>query len=165
MKIVKVFSLSLLVLALSIGSAQAQFKGDKAVGANIAFGSGDNFSNLGLGAKFLYNITDPIRLEGAFTYFLKKDYVSMMDISVYGHYLFPAGDKFTAYPLAGVGYYSTKLDFSGIGSTSHGDFAITIGGGVDYRLTSNLILQADVKYKFVDYMDRFIISAGVAFQF
>ena len=165
MKTLKVLSLSLLVLALSIGSAQAQFKGDKAVGANLAFGMGDNYSNIGLGIKALYNITDPIRLEGAFTYFLKKDYVSMMDFSVYGHYLFPVTDKFIVYPLAGLGYYNSIVDLGGLGNTTYGDFALTLGGGIDYKLSSNLVLQADLKYKIVDYSNRFIISAGVAFQF
>jgi hypothetical protein len=164
MKIVKVFSLSLLVLALSIGSAQAQFKGDKAVGANLALGLSDGDARIGLGAKFLYNIIDPVRVEAAFTYFLKSDYVSMIDISAYGHYLFPINDKFTAYPLTGVGYCNARASYGGV-SHSEGKFVYTLGGGADYRLSSNLILQGDLKYKFVGSSYIFMISAGVAFQF
>jgi len=159
MKTFKTLSLSLLVVALSIVSAQAQVKGDKAIGANVAFGMGDNYSNIGLGVKGLYNLTDPIRLEAAFTYFLKSKGVSMWDASAYGHYLFGISDKFVVYPLAGVGFYSSKS----VGTYS--DFALTVGGGLDYKLANNVLLQADLKYKFVDYSDRLIISAGIAFQF
>jgi opacity protein-like surface antigen len=66
-------------------------------------GSGDSYSNYGIGAKFQYNVTKPIRLEGSFTYFLKKDLISMWDLSVNAHYLFPIADKLTVYPLAGLG--------------------------------------------------------------
>ena len=63
------------VLTMSL-TAGAQEKGDMAAGGNPVFGSGDGLSNIGIGAKFQYNVTTPIRLEGSFTYFLKKDYVS-----------------------------------------------------------------------------------------
>jgi outer membrane protein X len=73
MKTVNVFKrvvLLALVATMSITTAVAQEKGDKAVGVNLALGLGDSYSNYGIGAKFQYNVTKPIRLEGSFTYFL-----------------------------------------------------------------------------------------------
>jgi outer membrane protein X len=93
-------------------SAIAQKKGDMAAGGNLVLGTGDNFTNIGIGGKFQYNVTDPIRLEGALTFFLPKKQgipgfeasLSFWDISVNGHYLFPVADRVTVYPLAGVAY-------------------------------------------------------------
>jgi outer membrane protein X len=150
----------------------AQSQGDMAAGGNLAFGSGDNFSNIGIGAKFQYNITDPIRLEGSFTYFLEKDYLSMWDFSVNAHYLFQVGEV-RLYPLAGLGIIGSKynlpsINFGGIslggGSASDSFFGINIGGGIDYDLTEALILNAELKYKICD-LDRLMLSVGLAYRF
>jgi outer membrane protein X len=164
----RVFLLGFATL-MAVASVFAQEKGDKAAGAGLSIGTGDSYTNIGLGAKFQYNVTDPIRLEGAFTYFLKKDYLSMYDLSVYGHYLFPVADKITVYPIVGLGILSSKVSFPdfgfNLGSATHSDFAFTLGGGVDYAVTDKVLIYADLKYKIADYMDRMIISAGVAYKF
>ena len=167
MKTKRVFrsiALFMMVATMSVMTAEAQTKGDKAVGGNLSFGSGDSYSNLGIGAKFLYNVADPIRLEGAFTYFLEKDNISQWDLSVYGHYLFNVADKVTLYPIAGLGLYNVKASYMGI-SASESEFGFTIGGGLDYQLTDKLVLTADLKYKMIKDMDRMIISVGIAYKF
>lgn len=146
-------------------AANAQVKGDKAAGANIVFGSGDSYSNIGIGAKFQYNVTDPIRLEGSFTYFLEKDYVSMWDLSVNGHWLFPVADQITVYPLAGLSILGSKVNFGGLASASNSELGVNLGGGIDYKLNSKTILNAELKYKAGDHWNRLLLSAGVAFLF
>ncbi|MFC4676393.1 hypothetical protein [Dysgonomonas termitidis] len=94
----------LIIMTVAVSTVTiAQEKGDKAIGANLVIGSGNSFTNYGLGAKFLYNVTDPIRLSAEFDYFFKKDFVTMWDASVYGHYLIPVAEKFTLYPSVGFG--------------------------------------------------------------
>jgi outer membrane protein X len=154
--------------------AVAQEKGDKAVGANLIIGSGDSYSNVGIGAKFLYNVTDPIRLSAEFDYFLKKDFISMWDLSAYGHYLFPVTEKFTLYPSVGLGIINTKASIPDVGgilssagvetSVSSSDFAFSLGGGVDYELTDNLVLNGELRYKIMD-GSRLNIVAGIAYKF
>ena len=146
-------------------AVNAQVKGDKAVGGNLVLGSGDSYSNIGIGAKFQYNVTDPVRLEGSFTYFLEKDYVSMWDLSVNGHYLFPVSDQITVYPLAGLGILGSKASFGGFGSASHSEIGLNLGGGCDYHLNDKVILNAELKYKAGDTWNRLLLSAGVAFLF
>jgi outer membrane protein X len=153
--------------------AQAQEKGDMAAGGNLVLGSGDSFTNIGIGAKFQYNILTPLRLEGSFTYFLKKDYLTMWDLSANAHWLFPITDKITVYPLAGLGILNYGYDYSvdlgewgsygSSGSTS--DIAFNLGGGIDYKLTDKLILNAELKYKISDMWDRLLLSAGLAYKF
>jgi outer membrane protein X len=168
----KVAIVAIAVMTMSV-AAGAQEKGNMAVGGNLALGSGDRITNYGIGAKFQYNVTNPLRLEGAFTYFLKKDYMTMWDLSVNGHWLFPLGDKITAYPLAGLGIlnygYDYSVDLGGLGSYgtsgSTSDFAINLGGGIDLKLTDKLIFNAELKYKISDVWDRLQLSAGVVYKF
>ena len=86
------------VMSLS-ASAQA---GDKALGAQLVFGSETN--SLGFGVKGQYYFTDQIRGEASFDYFFKNQGISMWDINANVHYLFDVADKFKVYPLAGLGY-------------------------------------------------------------
>lgn len=165
------------VVAMSM-AAVAQEKGDKAFGANLVMGSGDSYTNFGFGAKFLYNVTDPIRLSAEFDYFLKKDFISMWDVSVYGHYLFPVAEKFTLYPSVGLGLINTKASFNdvlgGLGdalgvdmpdtSASSNDFAFSLGAGADYEITDNLLLNGELRYKIMD-GSRLNIAVGIAYKF
>ena len=144
-------------------AAHAQEKGDMAVGGNLVFGSGDSYSNVGIGAKFQYNVTNPIRLEGSFTYFLEKDYMSMWDLSVNGHYLIPVADQITVYPLAGLSMMGWKVDY-GLGNVSNSEFGVNLGGGCDFKLTDKLILNAELKYKIGGDWNRLLLSVGVAYK-
>jgi outer membrane protein X len=157
------------VLTMSV-AVRAQEKGDMAAGANLVLGAGDGFTNYGIGASFRYHVLKPLRLEGAFTYFLKKDYTTMWDLSVNGHWLFPLAGKVTIYPLAGVGIlnYGYDFDLGGWGvkaSGSTSDLAFNLGGGIDLKLTDQLVFNAEVKYKISDVWDRLLVSAGVAYRF
>ena len=178
--VIKILGLSIIVVAMCVMTTNAQTKGDKAVGAGVVLGSGDSYSNYGFDAKFQYNILDHVRLEGAFAYYFKKDYTSMYDFSAYGHYLFNVGDVLTVYPLVGVGLFGVKHyginypdyeygydeDYEyGVNNTVKTYLAISFGGGVDFKLTEKLILNAEAKYKVIDNFNRFVISAGIAYRF
>lgn len=164
------------LLAITALPASAQQQGDMAWGAKLAFGSGDGYSNLGLGAKIQYNVIDPLRLEASFSYFLPKKEgfsglaevkTSAWDFSVNAHWLFPVESGLTLYPLAGLGVLgvNTKADgplLDGKGSGS--DLGLNLGGGVDYALPGNMFLNAEVKYM-VAGPGFFEISAGIGFNF
>jgi len=163
-------------------AAQAQQKGDMAAGGHLAIGMGDEITNVGVGGKFQYNVTDPIRLEGSLTFFLPKKYgisgiaetkVSFWDLSVNGHYLFAVSDPITVYPLAGLGIqgWKSKTDVSGYGGGYGGgtftgsDVCFNIGGGIDFKLSDQLFVNGELKYKISGDWNRFIISAGVTYKF
>jgi outer membrane protein X len=170
----KVAIVAIALVTMSV-AANAQEKGDMAAGGNLVLGSGDSFTNYGIGAKFQYNVMNPLRLEGSFTYFLKKDYVTMWDLSVNGHWLFPIADKITVYPLAGLGILGSRASVPvinlggfgsyGGGSASNSDLALNLGGGADFKLTEKLFFNAELKYKFSDNWDRLLLSAGIAYRF
>ena len=145
---------------------QKKYKeGDMAIGANLVLGGlGDNYTNVGLGAKFQYNVTDPIRLEGSFTYFLEKNYTSMWDLNANVHYLFPVSNEVTVYPLAGLGIHNTSVEILWIKSSSS-NVAINFGGGIDFALNKQWVLNGELKYQIVNNWNRLILSAGLSYRF
>ena len=151
------------VMSLS-ASAQA---GDKALGAQLVFGSETN--SLGLGVKGQYYFTDQIRGEASVDYFFKNKGVSMWDINANVHYLFDVADKFKVYPLAGLGYtnWSYKYEFPGLPVVegSDGRLAINLGGGAEYELTKDLSVNAELKYQIISNYNQLVLGVGVAYKF
>lgn len=164
-------------------------KNDKAVGLNVSYGT--EIKNFGVGVKGQYNFTDAIRGEASFDYFFKKDGLSMWDVNINAHYLFSLGDKLKVYPLVGVSFTNWKGDYSvgwyidddsewtgwmkeeGIetegelasGSVSESKFGVNFGGGIQYNLTKNLVLNAEAKYQLISDFDQGVFSVGVAYKF
>ena len=152
------------VMSLS-ASAQA---GDKALGAQLVFGSETN--SIGFGVKGQYYFTDQIRGEGSFDYFLKNKGISMWDINANVHYLFDVANKVKVYPLAGLGYtnWSYKYEYPGhsVIEGSDGRLAINLGGGAEYELTKDLSVNAELKYQIVsNNYSQLVLGVGVAYQF
>ena len=152
------------VMSLS-ASAQA---GDKALGAQLVFGSETN--SIGFGVKGQYYFTDQIRGEGSFDYFLKNKGISMWDINANVHYLFDVANKVKVYPLAGLGYtnWSYKYEYPGhsVIEGSDGRLAISLGGGAEYELTKDLSVNAELKYQIVsNNYSQLVLGVGVAYKF
>ena len=159
------------VMSLS-ASAQA---GDKALGAQLVFGSETN--NIGLGVKGQYYFTDQLRGEASVDYFFKNKGVSMWDINANVHYLFDVANKVKVYPLAGLGYtnwsYTNDVivieengnkrttEFKG----SNGRLAINLGGGAEYELTKDLSVNAELKYQIISNYSQLALGVGVAYKF
>lgn len=155
----------LLTLACAMTSlfASAQAK-TAAVGLNLNYGT--EIESLGLGVKGSYCFTDHIRGEASFNYFFPKDHFTMWEINANAHYLFNIGDKFKVYPLVGLtyvhGHWSNKYS---VESNNTGKFGVNLGGGAQYDLTDNLMLNFEVKYSLVSDLDQCVISLGAAYKF
>ena len=151
------------VMSLS-ASAQA---GDKALGAQLVFGSETN--NIGLGVKGQYYFTDQLRGEASVDYFFKNKGVSMWDINANVHYLFDVANKVKVYPLAGLGYtdWSYKYEFPGLPVVegSDGRLAVNLGGGAEYELTKDLSVNAELKYQIISNYNQLVLGVGVACKF
>lgn len=160
--------LALGLLVAGATTAFAQQKGDIELGAGLNFtGSG---SWLGLQGKARYNITDQIRLAGGVAFYLPKsdgvgDYKatsSFMSMSADVHYLFPIAPKFVLYPLAGLGFYHSKISIGSL-SNSRGDFALNLGGGGSYQLTPNISVGAELKFALAGHSNS-ILGVNVMFK-
>lgn len=161
------------LLLISIGG-YAQ-KGEQAAGINLNFGT--YASNFGLGAKYQYGITDAIRVEGAFDYFFETGYVSMWDINVNVHYLFPFAEKFAVYPLIGLTYTNWKdmgdydIDEAlsdenyEIGSKHYNKFGANIGAGIQYNFLERWRADFGIKYQIVGDYGQAVLQLGIAYKF
>lgn len=149
--------------------AQAQEAGDMSVGLNGNYRMWDKASdanNFGLGAKFRYNITAPIRLEANFNYTFAKEKVTAMDYTINGHYLFPIGEKFVVYPTVGIGFANLSFDVDGMDSIN--EFMWQAGAGAEYEITDVIGINVEFKYNSAggDIDDTwFMLNAGVTYKF
>lgn len=162
--------LALVIAAVSI-CAFAQ-KGQKAVGVNLSYGS--EIKNLGIGLKGQYNFTDALRSELSFDYFLKKDGVTFWDANLNLHYLFELSERAKVYPLAGITYGHTSVkwddaDYYDVhvngGSASDGKIGFNAGGGIQYDISDNLFVNAELKYQYIDHFDQLVVSVGLGYKF
>lgn len=158
-KLVIFFSMMFFIMS----NAFAQ-KGIQAAGVHLTYGT--EISSLGLGVKYQYNITDNIRLEPSINYFFEKDGIDMFDFNATAHYLFPVQDNLRFYPLAGLtfAHWSADLGVDGAEITNS-KFGVNLGGGAEYDITNELMINFEVKYQFVSDLDQAIFSLGIAYMF
>lgn len=169
--------------------ANAQ-KGDKSVGVNLSYGT--EISNLGIGVKGNYGLTDNIRVEAGFDYFLEKDGMKFWDINVNAHYLFPLSDKLKVYPLAGISFShfnaGSVVSIDGIdsfedyqeafgegvsredydeslgASLSSSKFGVNLGAGVQYDLDAKWAINGEVKYQLISDFNQAVFSVGLVYK-
>ena len=167
--------LTAVIALLSIG-AFAQ-EGQAYLGGQLAYPT--DIKSLGIGVKGGYGITDAIRTQATFDYFLKKDNVSCWDLNLDVHYLFPLGDNIKVYPLAGLTYLRCSVDgFTQTVSTpagsitvgsnesySDGNLGVNLGGGFQYDLSEKFALNAEVKFQIIKNSNQGVISAGFLYKF
>lgn len=159
--------LSLCVIMAGL-SASAQKKGDMAVGLNLGVApcleSGLSVTNFVLGAKYQYNVTDPIRLEADLNYGFKSNYWYAMELSANFHYIFDLGKKFSIYPLAGIGYGLIGWDAFGEGESAS-RFLFNIGVGSEYTINENWAVGIELKYQYMSDFSRLPVSIGATYRF
>ncbi|MCM1220920.1 MAG: porin family protein [Lachnospiraceae bacterium] len=169
-----------------------------AVGLNLGVApcleSGASVTNFGIGAKFQYNVTNPIRLEANVDYWFKNKGVDVFDVTANVHYLFNIGTKMKVYPLVGIGYAHVSGGISSnvedwidhiydeyyggnygvvdddddvptVDSSSASKFLFNVGAGFQYDLSDKLALGAEIKYQYIKDFSRLPISVGVTYKF
>lgn len=153
-------SLALAIAALiGIASASAQ-RGQMAVGGNLLYGT--EINSVGLGAKFQYGIIDHLRGEASFNYYFQNKGFRMWDLNANAHYLFDITEKFRAYPLAGLTVVNKS--YSDV-DDSITRFGLNLGGGCEYDVTPNVVLNAEFKYSIVSTIDQAVLSVGAVYKF
>lgn len=115
-----------------LSSTYAQ-KGRQAIGFGLSYGT--EIESAGLGIKYQYNITNPLRIEPSFNYFFENDNVSMLDLNVNFHYLCPVAQSVKLYPLFGLTmsnwmFDMHDLDVDGMETTSMLMMGVTIMNSV-----------------------------------
>ena len=184
-------------LALAGLSSFAQEKGDMSVGVNLGVApcieSGASLTNFGIGAKFNYHVTSPIRLEADLDYWFKAKGCDMLDFSVNAHYLFKVADKINVYPVVGLGFahigssisYDDSFDdfdypdfgitsnnpledmedyMDGSLSSSLNRMLFNVGVGAEYALTDKISVGAEIKFQYIKDFSRIPFKIGVTYK-
>lgn len=120
------------LMFVMLSSTYAQ-KGRQAIGFGLSYGT--EIESAGLGIKYQYNITNPLRIEPSFNYFFENDNVSMLDLNVNFHYLCPVAQSVKLYPLFGLTmsnwmFDMHDLDVTGMETTSMLMMGVTIMNSV-----------------------------------
>ena len=179
-----------IILMVGVSAAMAQ-KDVKAVGLNLNYGS--EIKNVGIGAKFQYGITEAVRIEPSFNYYLEKDGLSMWDLNANVHYLIDVAEKTKVYPLAGIGYanfksswgfeYDEEYDYGDYyslksrngwdydeedmegGSVNSGEIVVNLGVGAEYQLNEKLSIGAELKYQIISNFNQLVFGIGATYRF
>ena len=114
---------------------------------------------MGIGAKFQYGLTDAIRVEPSFNYYLEKDGLSLWDANVNFHYLFDVADKVKVYPLAGIGLSHWDA------ASSVNELAVNLGAGAEYQLNDQWAVGAELKYQIIDNFNQMVACIGLTYRF
>lgn len=122
------------LMFVMLSSTYAQ-KGRQAIGFGLSYGT--EIESAGLGIKYQYNITNPLRIEPSFNYFFENDNVSMLDLNVNFHYLCPVAQSVKLYPLFGLtmsnwmfDMHDLDVDWDGMETTSMLMMGVTIMNSV-----------------------------------
>lgn len=110
-----------------LSSTYAQ-KGRQAIGFGLSYGT--EIESAGLGIKYQYNITNPLRIEPSFNYFFENDNVSMLDLNVNFHYLCPVAQSVKLYPLFGLTMSNWMFDMHDLDVDWDGDHVHVVMMGV-----------------------------------
>ncbi|MBR5101562.1 MAG: porin family protein [Muribaculaceae bacterium] len=154
----------LLLVAAVMLCASAAFaqQGVKGVGVNLLYGT--EIERVGVGAKFQYGITDPIRAEASMNYFFENDdHYKAWEFNLNGHYLFDVMRDVKVYPLAGVVLANWKQDVPGADATTK--LGINLGGGAELKVADSFSLNFECKYTLIDVNDQAVFLIGATYKF
>lgn len=121
-----------------LSSTYAQ-KGRQAIGFGLSYGT--EIESAGLGIKYQYNITNPLRIEPSFNYFFENDNVSMLDLNVNFHYLCPVAQSVKLYPLFGLTMSNWMFDMHDLDVDWDGDTSMLMMGVTIMNSVSGLISE------------------------
>jgi opacity protein-like surface antigen len=127
-----------------------------ALGGYVAVGSAEGYNKGGIGAKFLYNASNRIRLAAELDYWQKgkgiNGFKNMYNINAYAHLLFFSHDRVVFYPFIGVGRESKEsLSIRVIDGVTKklvfNHIAPLFGVGIDFKLSTKLALNTELRYE------------------
>lgn len=137
------------------------------IGAQLSYGTE---TELGVGAKGSFKITDEIHASPSINYFFGESAKGIssfvLSVNLDGHYLFPIDKAMAFYPLAGLNFTRVSATVSSLGvseTVSKNKFGLNLGGGFNYEFTPSIVGVAEIKYV-VSEFDQAVFSVGAMFK-
>jgi len=147
---------------------------NEGLSAGVELAYAGKMEAFGLGVRLLYGINENIRFDLSDHYYFKKEYKYLDDLNLNVHYLFDVADNLQVYPLAGVTLLLWKVEFDDYNfqtdtwfknSFSDSKFGVNLGGGAQYALTDQLLLNGELKFQLISDTNQLVISAGLIYKF
>ncbi len=164
----KLLLVALITTTLSI-SAQ---KGEPSVIPSIGYQT--DYKRFAVSTQVRYSIMKNVRIAPDITFYFPNDKVAGLDAILNVHYVFNfPNDKFSVYPLAGLGaqnnFFGKKsIIINGvekkIDAYSKTDFIFNFGGGISYQIGDKTFLNGEVKFMSGD-NDCSAVMIGYGFKF
>ena len=163
--------IAIATMTMSI-TADAQEMNDKAAGLNFLINSTRNI--IGIGAKYRYNITKPLRVESSFNYLFNNNLENKWDLFENVHLLIPLHNRTKIYPLAGLGILQKRKNNHPIFEDERNTYddsdasvfwAFNLGGGIDYKISDKLTINAELIQKSSDNLNYTYISTSIIYRF
>jgi outer membrane protein X len=104
-------------------------------------------------------------LEPSINYFFENDGLDMFDINANAHYIFPMASNVRVYPLAGFSFSKWSANAGDGWEVSTSKFGVNLGGGAEFDISDNLMMNFELKYQLISKFDQSVISMGVAYMF
>jgi outer membrane protein X len=165
---IKCAAVCLLAFA-GVAHSYAQERGDYALDFSYAacFDSEDDSRSLsGISARYRYYLFDLIRVQPSMSYFFRKDYLGLIDISMDVHAMLYLSERVALYPVAGSGVMLDELpEVEEISPPLTTTFFLNFGGGMDLQLGSNVIGNIELKVKNARGESWFNASIGIGYLF
>lgn len=150
----------LFVLAFVSTIANAQLKLQS---GHLRLGYATEREQVGVGAQARFGVTEQIRFSPEALIMLPKNHTVGIDLNANVEYVFPLENGLSVYPLAGLNMANGRFSYQGY-SDSYTSFGLNIGGGIDYKLSGNNYLNAELRYTLSD-GDYASILVGYGFKF
>lgn len=167
-KILTIIAIAAVAIMAAGNDAKAQVQGEMGAGLNFEIGTGEDYTNYGIGLKYQWTFLDNLRLEPSFTYFFKKDMISSWDVTANIHYMFDVVPMLQAYPIFGVGMTNLYRDYEVLGleeSDTDTRFAFNFGGGMELMFTPSIGMSVEYKFRIIDNWSRSHIALGMVYKF
>jgi opacity protein-like surface antigen len=145
----------LAVVIFSFSSAKAQIR----VGGGLWYGT--DINNIGISLNGEYELNEKWAVAPAFTYFLKKDYVTWSTLGLNANYNITEIENVgSLYGIGGLGFTFWGFDAkdTGLGEwaeyvgesldTNTIEFGVNIGAGLDIGISDKVIVAPELMYTF-----------------
>ena len=130
------------------------------------------------GVFFSYRLNPWLRISPNATYIFRHKGIDAFSLNADCHFTFPlkTNSAWSIYPIAGIGYWSWNIGNNNMGDTGDYEkdddvssrtqrFSLNMGAGLQYMVTSTLVLSVEAKYALMKHSSTDLFSFSIGYHF
>jgi hypothetical protein len=133
------------------------------VGAGLGYGS--DIEEVGIDLRANYYFNQKFGAGTSFLYYLDGvEGISIRELNLNGHYLYLSNDRFSAYGLVGLNFFTIKLSNAIFGDNNKAsETGLNIGSGGFYWLNDKFGLHGEARYVLGD-ASQLVLQIGATYM-